>query len=251
MGAVLDKERVVREEDLSSYLKSQDAHATYLQKPLNDNYALLSYLNNSFVKIPSGDEYLLKSSANNLFQPKDDYVSLKDFNDYKITSNNIFQPTGNYLTKTVSDALYQPLGNYATLNTSGGLSLSGQSNILNLNVGNAFNAPKANSSLYGVVLGAGGINSTGNIIAGQTSLGTWGAGGGNFSYFGNKNITNTNQYGIIQLNNGDTYISGNNFVKIGPNNNQTLTIDNNGNLCIGPTCINSTQLATMKTKLGI
>ena len=140
------------------------------------------------------DEYLLKSSANNMFQPKDNYVSLKDFNDYKTTANNNYQPkgdyqlTGNYITKSMSDGLYQPLGNYATLNTSGGLSLSGQSNIFNLNVENNFNAQKANSSFYKVNAGAGGINSTGNIIAGQTSLGTWGAGGGNFSYFGNKNV---------------------------------------------------------------
>lgn len=262
MGAVLEKERVVREEDLSEYLKSQDAQATYLQKPLNDNYALLSYLNRTFLKLPSNDEYLLKSSANNLFQPKDNYVSLKDFNNYKTTSNTTYQPkgdyqpsgnyqpSGDYLTKTVSDGLYQPKGMYSTLNTSGGLNLTGSSNIANLNISGGFNAPLANSNFYKVNIGSGGINSTGNITAGQTLLGTW-SGGGNFSYFGNKNVANANQYGIIQLNNGDTYISGNTFVKIGPNNNQALTVDNNGNLCIGPTCINSTQLATMKSKLGI
>jgi hypothetical protein len=33
---------------------------------------------------------------------------------------------------------------------------------------------------------------------------------------------------MIQLNNGDTYISGNNFVKIGPNNIPNLTVDSNG-----------------------
>ena len=360
--------------------------------------------------------YLTIASASNTYQPKGNYA-----------------PFGAYLTQANTDALYQPKGNYATLQPDGGLSLSGQSNIQNLNISNGFNAPNANSSIYGVKLGAAGIDSptanipfrkplvnptagtpgsitplmvsnrtgnmfgmigvnnnsttnpasvvignasnidgatptgslfvtsdgrvgigtnnpasrlhtygtpntvnalfddgtsnlailtnsrfntstpgwvtldpngsnassqgigvwdnfsvngqlavgypttnaptngmivsgrvgvgtsnpttplevNGNITAGQSLLGTWGAGGGAFSYFGNKNVTNTNQYGIIQLNNGDTYVSGNNFVKLGPNNNQTVTIDNSGNLCVGPTCINAAQLATMKSKAGV
>jgi hypothetical protein len=244
MGAVLDKERVVREEDLSSYLTAENARNTYVVKPADDSYVLQKFADRTYLKIPSNDEYLLKSSANNLYQPRSNYVSLEDFNTYKSTA----------------DGLYQPKGNYATLQSDGRLILSNginattpgtQSNIANLNISNGFNAQNANSSFYAVTLGAGGVNSTGNVIAGQTKLGTWGTGAGNFSYFGNKNVTNTNQYGIIQLNNGDTYISGNNFVKIGPNNNQALTVDNNGNLCIGTACINSTQLATIKSKLGI
>lgn len=341
MGGVLDKERVVRQENLSSYLTAENARNTYIIKPIDDSYVLQKFADKTYLKIPSNDEYLLKSSANNLYQPRSNYVSLEDFNTYKTSVDGLYQPkgsyqiSGDYLTKSITDGLYQPKGSYVTLQSNGnlnvnsniystnsvisegpiwnkssdftlgindsrgtfnngvtsgralvkdtnstltinfagdfgggvridgnkGLTLSNgginantagtQSNIANLNVSNGFNAQNANSRFYAVTLGAGGINSTGNIIAGQTKLGTWSDVSGNYSYFGNKNVTNTNQYGIIQLNNGDTYISGNTFVKIGPNNNQALTVDNSGNLCIGTTCINSAQLATMKSKLGV
>jgi hypothetical protein len=432
MGAVLDKERVVREEDLSSYLTAENARNTYIIKPTDDSYVLQKFADKTYLKIPSNDEYLLKSSANNLYQPRSNYVSLEDFNTYKTTVDGLYQPKGSYqidgdyLTKSTTDGLYQPKGDYLTKSTTDGLyqpkivgnliipgrvgigtnnpatrlhtygtpntvnalfddgtsslsiltnsrfgtstpawvtldpngsgassqgigvwdnfSVNGQlavgypttnaptngmivsgrvgigtSNPNNiLQVGNGGRLRIANNDsdytligtsdsdgssnprlvLSGVTrghnnggmeyigvnagnhvfyttspgaanptekmrmttdgrVGIGTSNPTtplevnGNITAGQTLLGTWGAGGGNFSYFGNKNVTNTNQYGIIQLNNGDTYISGNNFVKIGPNNNQALTVDNSGNLCIGTTCINSAQLATMKSKLGV
>jgi hypothetical protein len=355
MGAVLDKERVVREEDLSSYLTAENARNTYVVKPADDSYVLQKFADRTYLKIPSNDEYLLKSSANNLYQPRSNYVSLEDFNTYKSTADGLYQPKGNYqisgdyltkpitdglyqpkgdyLTKPITDGLYQPKGDYLTKSITDGLyqpkivgnliipgrvgvGTNNPNNILQVGNGGRLRIANSDSDytligtsdsdgssnprlvLSGVTrgynnggmeyvgvnagnhifyttspgaanptekmrmttdgrLGIGTLNPTsrldvnGNIIAGQSLLGTWGAGGGSFSYFGNKNVTNTSQYGIIQLNNGDTYISGNNFVKIGPNNNQALTVDNSGNLCIGTTCINSTQLATMKSKLGI
>ncbi len=323
MGAVLDKERVVREEDLSSYLTAENARNTYIIKPTDDSYVLQKFADKTYLKIPSNDEYLLKSSANNLYQPRSNYVSLEDFNTYKTTVDSLYQPkgsyqiSGDYLTKSITDGLYQPkivgnliipgrvgvgtnnpnnilqVGNggrlriansdsdYTLIGTSDSdgssnprLVLSGVTRGYNnggmeyvgVNAGNhifyttspgAANPTEKMRMTTDGRLGIGTSNPTsrldvnGNIIAGQTKLGTWDAGGGSFSYFGNKNVANTNQYGIIQLNNGDTYISGNTFVKIGPNNNQALTVDNSGNLCIGTTCINSAQLATMKSKLGV
>jgi hypothetical protein len=334
MGAVLEKERVVREEDLSEYLKSQDAQATYLQKPLNDDYALLSYLNNSFVKLPSGDEYLLKSSANNMFQPKDNYVSLKDFNDYKTTSNINYQPKGDYLTQDIGDSRYARLtngslsvpgnitsgaiiwnkGNDFMLGTNndrgnfsnnmwggralvkdsntqlainytgdfgGGVRIDGirglnlsqgpilantpgtQSVIQNLYISNGFNAPNAFSSIYGVNLGAGGINSTTANIPFRKSLVNPTAGspgtitplmvsnrtGNMFGMIGVNNNSTTNPASVVIGNastidgatpTGSLFVTSEGRVGVGTNNPvSTLDVGANGKLCFGTgKCIN-------------
>jgi hypothetical protein len=120
-----------------------------------------------------------------------------------------------------------------------------QSFIQNLNISNGFNAPKANSSLYGVIVGDAGVNSSGDILFknGKSIIipdsgGVYGTGNGSYIY--NKGQT----LNIEMRNGGDGRIQ----LKAG---SKTASFDMNGNFCIGTTCMTETQLATMKSKTGV
>jgi len=86
MGSILDKERVVREEDLQAYLSDNEAKRLYQELP------------------PKGDQFVLKSYTDQVYKLSSNYASVDELNKYitQSTANSIYQPKGSYLTQDSS-----------------------------------------------------------------------------------------------------------------------------------------------------
>ena len=105
MGAVLDKEGVVRRQDLQPYLSEDEAKALYeIKAPVDDPYVRSSIANTRYEakgvaqpKAPPNDNYILSSMAYDSFQSKE-------------LPNNPYLTedvaNGKYLTQTLGDGRY-------------------------------------------------------------------------------------------------------------------------------------------------
>jgi len=191
-------EDYVNRNELSAYLLEDKAKKIFQElPPKGDQFVLKSYtdqllkLTSNYATMTELNKYITQDLASSLYQPKDPNGNLtantvwnkgSDFllgvNDGRGNfSNNM--PGGRALVKGDNTQLVMnfagDFGGGVRIDGGRGLTLAQgpiiantpgtQSVIQNLNISNGFNAPKANSSFYGVILDAGGITSRGNIVA--------------------------------------------------------------------------------------
>ena len=254
-------EDYVSKNELSAYLLEDKAKRLYQElPPKGDQFVLKSYtdqlnrLTSNYATMAELNKYITQELASSLYQSKDPNGNLTantiwnrstDFmlgiNDGRGNFSN-GMPGGRALVKGDNAELVinfdGDFGGGTRIAGARGLNLvqgpiiantpGTQSIIQNLNISNGFNAPKANSSLYGVIVGDAGINSSGDILFknGKSIIipdsgGGYGAGNGSYIY-------NDGQTLKIQMRNG---ADGRIELKTG---SKTLSFDMNGKLCFAP-----------------